>query len=528
MIAGQKVEKTRFIPYILPPGVNAFDSIDFLSISQTLGGKAGIPFFVIFAKNEIELPPNIESIIEKRIISVPDVNDSLECTFNQFKSLICSIYALSFEKRIFPQIGICGACSSDILAYMIIRWLIEEKSVSFDEANQYWINTGLPQLNLDEYVAELRKISAVKAPVQNEPIPQQKSNEEEYDNLIKILEQTNDGQNQNAANSSQVLSQPLSTITSKPLSSYELIVRQLNIKCKTFRKTIPLFSASPLTQTILKQIQKSNDNDDYVVTLEPSGGQRALLFVQNGEKSIICENNQLIVTTDIRFPQSSDLEKEISDTIIEGVFIDTREFRNTFIICDVILYDGIDVSKLRIDARLGYILNDLFPARKEYQKNKIVRENVKLMVRPIFPYSDLRKLIQRIDTMPYPVRAVSIGPIFKPWSDKKDATGWFTWVRDPELPVVVISVNYASSNVVGMVSTPYGMTKVADLGPLSSNLSVIEGSRVHINLDSDMKWKIEGSAEGEEIWTKSKFEENFPNGESFLTEAMILEILNEK
>ena len=71
-------------------------------------------------------------------------------------------------------------------------------------------------------------------------------------------------------------------------------------------------------------------------------------------------------------------------------------------------------------------------------------------------------------------------------------------------------------------------TAFNSIGSTLSNLSVIEGSRVHINLDSDMKWKIEGSAEGEEIWTKSKFEENFPNGESFLTEAMILEILNEK
>ena len=527
MIAGQKIEKTRFIPFLLSPGLNNFDSVDFLTISQTLGGKAGIPFFIIFTKNPIEFPSNLDGIIEKRIIFIPDVNESLECIFSQFKSLICSIFAISFEKRIYPQIGICCTYSPDILAYIIIRWLIEEKGIPFEEANQYWINSGLPQLTSNDYISELIKLSTVKATP--ETAPQQKSNEKEYDNLIKILEQTNvDGQNQNQTNPSQVISQPLSTITSKPLSSYELLVRELNIKCKTFLKTIPLFATSILTPTILKQIEESDENEDFAVTLEPSGGQRALLFVQNGEKQIICENNQLIITTDLKLPQLSDLDKEINDTIIEGVFIDTREFRNTFIICDVIMYDSVDLTKMRFDARLGYIFNELFPARKEYKKDKIVRENIKLMVRPVFPYSDFKKLIQRIDsTVPYPVRSVSIGPIFKPWSDKKDITGWYTWVRDPELPVVVISVNYASANIVGMVSTPYGMTKVADLGPLNANLSVFEGSRVHITLDSDLNWKIEGSAEGEEIWSKTKFDENFPNGEGLLTEKMITQILNE-
>lgn len=506
MITGNKISQTRFVPFFLPNGAQDLTGVDFVAVAQGLSGKSGIPFFVIISNEQIEIPPNFEGIIEKRNIIVANKGKVSEHAYAQFKSLIGSIYALSYEKKAFPSIGVAGVTSIDAAAYFIIRWMIEEKTIPLDKAKKSWSECGLPEITEEKYLKMLAKVSAVNAPTVPAAEVPQKSNEKDYNSLLKILEKTTDEQSRSSSSQSSKSENQESVVKfSKPLTSYQKAIREISIKCKLFQKTLPLFGTKPITKESLVSAQ--SQKDDMGIVLEPLGS-RAMLYVHNGIKQIVCENN-LIITAELSLPQSPESDREIGDTLIEGVFIDTRDLKNTFVVCDVVFYDGLDVSNEEINSRIGYVVNFLMPARTAH-KAKTSSDRTHLMIRPIFAMNNFKKILSRLHKIvSYPVRGISFGPLDNAWSTNKDLTGWYTWNSDPELPVVMLSVNNTTSEVFAMVSTPFGMVKEVSLGKMNKNASSADGQFVHINTDSNSSWRIEGSAEGEDIWTKKKFEEIF-------------------
>lgn len=498
MKVGRKINHTRFVPIFFDRTTIDFSNVNIEEIANKLRDSESAPYLILFSHEIINFPPLSELIIEKRNFIIPSHEFITENTFLEFKSLIASIYAQSYESKTNSLIGIASVGSHNLLGYFIVRWIIEEKMFSFEFAHNLFTESEMRPISNDDFIKTLTNISNSRQTVD----PQEKkfeNLENDYMGLLKLLETSNEH--------APVQPTPVAQIN-KPITNYQFILREMNIKLKILQKNIPKFGQNILMRNILSYFTHKPDN--IAVTINPEG-THGFLYAKTGEKVILCDNG-LVISTYLHFPQPNNPNQQLKTTIFEGYFVNNPE---TFIVCDTLIFNGENVRSEPFDVRIGYLTEYLFEERAKYPQI-LQNESIKLMVRPFFPFKSINQLLKKIDSIvPYKVDGVSIGPLSASWSQDKKETGWYQWKINLPKPTVILSLNYANNELCGMMSMHGGLAKALSLGIIDKSSVQLDGAVAQIAFDTaSNKFVLNQIPSDESVWSFEKFEEAFPVDET--------------
>ena len=122
----QKVQKTPFIPFFLPDG----SKMTMMDILNTLRGTSQKPLVIFIVHHPIDIPDPQQYPLEFKTIRIPKAHIPDGPAFYEFKN-----YVYEFLKyNPYGLIGICTNQRADLCGYFVVRWLIEEKNTSIEEA----------------------------------------------------------------------------------------------------------------------------------------------------------------------------------------------------------------------------------------------------------------------------------------------------------------------------------------------------------------------------------------------------------
>ena len=169
----QCIPSTPFIPFSFPDGKN----MTLLQIKNILGqNSAAKPTVIFISRHTIEFP--LDCPVNQKIIYLPQNRIPDGCEFSIFKSFVFE------ELKVGNQpIGVCTTKLNDLCAYIIVRWMIEEASLTYNQSINLIKGYFPSGINKKKYLDSLSEIYGFERKL--EPLSVNKNEDEsqrlEYD-----------------------------------------------------------------------------------------------------------------------------------------------------------------------------------------------------------------------------------------------------------------------------------------------------------------------------------------------------------
>lgn len=371
----QKVQKTPFIPFFLPDGTK----MTIIDMINTLRGSSSKPLVIFIVHHSFDIPDPQQYNLEFKTIKIPKVHIPDGPAFYDFKSHVYNY----IKNNPNGLIGICTKQRADLCGYFIVRWLIEEKNTSIEEAMMLYsrvVPQGLTNPKYLNSISEIypKSIFQSMLSVSNYDLPDGGDVPLDQDNDENlILVNVNDEQLKHF-NKSFIINRNedpiLSSVgvnvqpreTDKIMSDVRLL---LNLQPKDFLVQPYLRFNSSVAKKIY-----DDSNSLYMVMLEPPG-RRCLLYITGPDRYLIGDNG-FIKKVNLYLPEHEKRDQCLVSGILEGTLARESEdsVRTQFYITDVFLFDGDDVRTRNFDSRMGIIYSKIIKFRKEQQAKKYNQE----------------------------------------------------------------------------------------------------------------------------------------------------------
>ena len=383
----QKVQKTPFIPFFLPDG----SKMTMMDILNTLRGTSQKPLVIFIVHHPIDIPDPQQYPLEFKTIRIPKAHIPDGPGFYEFKN-----YVYEFLKyNPYGLIGICTNQRADLCGYFVVRWLIEEKNTSIEEAISLYLRLIPQGLTNPKYLNSISEmyqnlmppsissINNYELPDGDVPIDQ-----EGDENLVPVSVTEESLRHPNKPfiinrNEDPILSSVGVNVQPRETDQIMSDVRLLlNLQPKDFLVQ-PYFR---FNSSVAKKIY-DDSNSTYMVMLEPPG-RRCLLYIVGTERYLVGDNG-FLKQVNLYLPEHEVRDQCLSSGILEGTLARESEdsVRTQFYITDVFLFDGDDVRNRPFDARMGIIYQKIIRFRKEQQQKKynmeqFEKDDLSITIRP--------------------------------------------------------------------------------------------------------------------------------------------------
>ena len=372
----QRVQKTPFIPFFLPDGIK----MSMIDIIDTLYNTSPSPLVIFVVHHSFNIPDPQQYPLNFQTIKMPKAHAPDGPAFIKFKELVYNFL------KLYPMglVGICSNQRCDLCGYFIVRWLIEERGVSVDEAN-FLFSSVIPQgITKPKYLNSISEIYQIS----HNSLDLPDSDQDDENNLIRV--NVSDELLRHSSkpyvinrNEDPILSSVGINVQPREQDQIMSDVRLLlNLQPKDFLIQ-PYYR---FNSSVAKKIYEDS-HSLYMVMLEPPG-RRCLLYITGPDRYLVGDNG-FIKQVNLYLPEHEKRDQCLSSAILEGTLARESEdsVKTQFYITDIFLFDGDDVRNKSFDSRMGIIYQKVIKFRKEQQAKKyntehFEKDDLSITIRP--------------------------------------------------------------------------------------------------------------------------------------------------
>jgi len=478
MIIGDRISDSHFFPILFENE----QKLDLKSISSCFSNQ-NIRNNVVFLLNRKRDKIDIDTTSISAFFIVLKNNKRISNEFYMlFKQLITNLTFRNYDKQ---MIAIVSFNNVNLIGYCIVRWLVEEKSMYLEDAIDLFNNLRLKSQISPKYIEKIKPYI----------------NPKKIEKVIDVPTISIPKTNTDSAKEAVIGSNPVhaSDIDIKS-STIEGVLMEVSIMLNRLCVHVPKMMRKRASRINVREFI-SNFKDSPICVVPEPRGYRSILVISGSRKTIVfCEHS--IMTIDSYFPSIHNSGSELSNCIIEGVFVE-RPTKNLFIICDIMCLEGVILLHHTFIERYGIIQNEIVNPRKSFVSN--FSESIDFYLRPCFKFEDYRYVINA--KYPYDVKGFSLIPIHSLYClSKSESINNVYYSQDLDLPVVIVKIEFGANQMFGCFYENNQLTPYIDLGSMNKENIGINGSIARINRDSSTnKWEIVETDIIGTPWTKSKF-----------------------
>jgi hypothetical protein len=430
-----------------------------------------------------------------------------------------------------PQVRIIIASEfgMNLCGYLIVRWLIDERNCSLEEANRLFTESfpagirsrSILQSLYDLYNHDLSfplhyrtwKEGILIQPASRnfvqrgvEPKPEISLNEEQV-SIFQTLSFFRSPQHQNfdgiAVINPELSSHPISLLDSIGESIHSqqsaLLTTRLNRRFKLIQTTPPLTPMKWFDKDISDGIRNDAKHIFWVFPLPL--GLRCLLDIDDGGAFVLSEKGigrQIEVTG---IPKIS---------VIDGFVSENEGRKRDFMAIDGFMIAGVDIRKQPYHKRLT-LIEEVFAAAKS--------EEFSFSCVSISPLAEFEEILAGTEECPSTGICLTYG---EAPSGLGGEIAMFFW-RDTKLrnPIVQVKFLRHQMKCIGLIRDRLGLTEVADFGLAKRTLMSLDGSCVELKYNhNERQWNILGRS-NQKIWTFGIWSKVLVNGVPPLSEEEI-------
>jgi mRNA-capping enzyme len=165
----------------------------------------------------------------------------------------------------------------------------------------------------------------------------------------------------------------------------------------------------------------------YMVTWKPAGKRYMMLIEKENQVYMLNQGNDLFSVEQIRFPYDVEYTSHLKDTLLDGEIVNDKvngSKRASFLINDIIIYNGIDVTAQPFPHRLKLISESIVNVHNNAITNGFIDKRTQpflIRTKNFFPLSEIDKLLswKFLASIPHEVEGLFFLPERDPYRTGK-------------------------------------------------------------------------------------------------------------